>query len=156
MEHLETAKILSMHRDAQQNALTTHLCDRLGRAVQNLERGSVTTFFILRGSQVADLDQRLVTTERDKYFCTGTDLWELREAWKSGNRQAVFDYYRAEAHMVGSFVNCVKPWAAGLDGTVMGAGAGLAMHAPFKLVSGAAIWALPETSYGAVPGYGED
>ena len=153
-EQYFTCRVLSMHRPEQANALGTNLARKLARAVAGMDSGAVTSFFVVRGSVVDGIANKVVVNERDKFFCTGVDLLALRQAWKAGHRNRVFDYYRSEADLISTLVNCRKPWASGMDGSVFGAGAGVAMHALFRFATDTTVWALPETSYGAVPGYG--
>lgn len=153
-ESYGTTTILRLDRYARANTLTTHLCDRLGRIVKSLDGGNVTTFFMVRGSQNPDLERKLVVSELDRVFCTGADLEALHHAWTTGDRASVEQYYTAETKLINTLVNVTTPWAAALDGVVTSAGAGLAMHALFRLACSASVWALPETSYGSVPTYG--
>jgi enoyl-CoA hydratase/carnithine racemase len=143
-----------MHRPIQANAMSETLAHKLTKAVNGLSAGGVSSFFVLRGSGIEQLANKIVVSERDKFFCSGSDLRALRDSWTSGDREKVFSYYKSEADMIMAMVNCQKPWAAGMDGTVMGVGAGLAMHAVFRFASEMSVWAIPETAYGSVPGYG--
>ena len=153
-EQFFTGRVLQMHRPTQANALSQTLAQKVAKAVHGMDAGAVTSFFVLRGSGVDDLAHKLVVTERDKFFCSGSDLLMLKQAWEAGQRDKVFDYYKAEADMITAMVNCRKPWAAGMDGTTMGVGAGMAMHSVFRFASELTVWAVPETAYGSVPGYG--
>jgi enoyl-CoA hydratase/carnithine racemase len=153
-EQFFTGRVLQIHRPTAANALSESLASKVARAVQGMDLGAVTSFFVLRGSGVDNLKSKLVVTERDKFFCSGSDLLALQQAWEDGQRDKVFDYYKAEAQMISSMVNCRKPWAVGMDGTTMGVGAGMAMHSVFRFASEMTVWAIPETAYGSVPGYG--
>lgn len=145
-----TAHVMSIHRESQGNTMTTHLADRIARRVAALDRGRVTNFFILRGSQSPNFAQKLVPTEMDQLFCTGPDLAVLSsQGWDAQKA-----YYGAEARLINTLVNTTKPWAVAYDGTALGVGAGMGLHSVFRLCSGSSVWALPETSYGAVPTYG--
>ena len=153
-EQIFTGRILTINRPESLNALNASLAKKVSRAVKGMNQGAVTAFFVLRGSGSANLSQKVIVTERDRFFCTGTDLLALTNAWDSGDRESVKEYHAAEAEMVSTLVNCTKPWAAGMDGAVLGAGTGLAMHALFRFASTQSTWAIPETAYGGVPGYG--
>lgn len=153
-EQFFTGRVLQLHRPAHTNALSESLAKQVAKAVHGMDLGAVTSFFVLRGSGVDDLANKLVVTERDKFFCSGSDLRELMTAWDKGQHEQVFNYYRAEADLISCMVNCRKPWAVGMDGATMGVGAGMAMHAVFRFACDYTVWAVPETAYGSVPGYG--
>ena len=136
------------------NAMTLHLANRLNRFLQVLEQGQVTKFFILTGSRSATFDKKIVLSETDQFFCVGSDLKMLKEAWGQGKRHEVYKYLEEEARLINTIVNIQKPWASGLNGTMMGVGVGLGIHAPYRLCSKGSIFCTPETSYGGVPMYG--
>ncbi len=149
-----TGRVLSMNRPHASNALNATMARKVTRAVAGMNKGEVTSFFVLRGSGVDDLSERVVVTERDKFFCTGIDLMDLKKAHERGDRAHIQDYFLAENELINTLVNCTKPWAAGMDGSTFGAGTGLAMHALFRFAAPTTTWAIPEAAYGDVPGYG--
>ncbi|KAJ4715175.1 3-hydroxyisobutyryl-CoA hydrolase 1 [Melia azedarach] len=63
-------------------------------------------------------------------------------------------YYKKELILAHFLATYKKPLVALIDGTVMGAGAGLSMYAPFRIVTENTVFAMPEAAIGLFPDVG--
>ncbi|GJJ13106.1 hypothetical protein Clacol_007356 [Clathrus columnatus] len=85
----------------------------------------------------ADLCEIIIGTGKGSAFCSGGDIagkFELN-------------------HLV---ANLNKPYVAVIDGLTMGGGAGLSIHAPFRVATEKTLFAMPETKIGYCPDVGSN
>ncbi|OLL22224.1 3-hydroxyisobutyryl-CoA hydrolase, mitochondrial [Neolecta irregularis DAH-3] len=90
-------------------------------------------------------------------FCAGGDVKSLvtflQQKDSAGISQAVA-YFRKEYQLDHTIATYSKPCVAFMDGITMGGGAGLSMHAPFRIATENTIFAMPETAIGLFPDVG--
>jgi enoyl-CoA hydratase/carnithine racemase len=90
----------------------------------------------------------------DRAFCAGGDIRALRDGQLSGNRQAVDAFFREEYDLNLLIANYPKPYIALIDGICMGGGIGVSVHAPYRVATEHAMFAMPETAIGFFPDIG--
>jgi enoyl-CoA hydratase/carnithine racemase len=90
----------------------------------------------------------------ERAFCAGGDIRALRDASASGD-QAFVDRFFAEEYALNLLVATYpKPYVALIDGLCMGGGIGLSIHAPYRVATEHAAFAMPETAIGFFPDIG--
>jgi enoyl-CoA hydratase len=90
----------------------------------------------------------------DRAFCAGGDIIALRDAQISGNRPAADEFFRVEYDLNLAIATYPKPYIALIDGICMGGGIGLSVHAPYRVATEHAAFAMPETAIGFFPDIG--
>nr|WP_294518964.1 enoyl-CoA hydratase/isomerase family protein [uncultured Rhodopila sp.] len=90
----------------------------------------------------------------DRAFCAGGDIRALRDARVSGD-QAFVDSFFAEEYALNLLIATYpKPCIALIDGLCMGGGIGVSVHAPYRVATEQAAFAMPETAIGFFPDIG--
>jgi enoyl-CoA hydratase/carnithine racemase len=90
----------------------------------------------------------------DRAFCAGGDIRALRDARVSGD-QAFVDSFFAEEYALNLLIaTYAKPCVALIDGLCMGGGIGVSVHAPYRVATEQAAFAMPETAIGFFPDIG--
>jgi enoyl-CoA hydratase/carnithine racemase len=90
----------------------------------------------------------------DRAFCAGGDIRALRDAQVSGNRPVADAFFREEYDLNLQIATYPKPYIALIDGICMGGGIGLSVHAPYRVATEHAMFAMPETAIGFFPDIG--
>ncbi|HTW69000.1 MAG TPA: enoyl-CoA hydratase/isomerase family protein [Acetobacteraceae bacterium] len=90
----------------------------------------------------------------DRAFCAGGDIIALRDAQLSGNRAAADAFFREEYALNLMIARYPKPYVALIDGICMGGGIGVSVHAPYRVATERAMFAMPETGIGFFPDIG--
>ena len=85
-----------------------------------------------------------------KGFCSGADLTEFGTA----PSQAVARRVRWQRDVFGRLLRLPKPAVAALHGYVVGSGVEMALLCDVRVVAADAVFSMPETSLGLVPGAG--
>lgn len=91
-----------------------------------------------------------------KAFCAGGDVATLAQQNASGpegqaSSKAYFGLEYQLDHLIATYS---KPYIAYMDGITMGGGAGLSVHAPFRIATERTRFAMPETRIGFFPDVG--
>ena len=90
----------------------------------------------------------------DRAFCAGGDIRALRDARMAGD-QAFVDSFFAEEYALNLLIaSYPKPCVALIDGLCMGGGIGVSVHAPYRVATEQAAFAMPETAIGFFPDIG--
>jgi enoyl-CoA hydratase len=87
-------------------------------------------------------------------FCAGGDVRALRDAQLSGHRATADEFFSEEYALNLAIATYPKPYIALIDGICMGGGIGLSVHAPYRVASEHAAFAMPETAIGFFPDIG--
>jgi enoyl-CoA hydratase len=96
----------------------------------------------------------LIEGEGDRAFCAGGDIRALRDNQLSGNRAPV-DAFFSEEYALNLMLSAYpKPYVALIDGICMGGGIGVSVHAPYRVATEHAMFAMPETAIGFFPDIG--
>lgn len=90
----------------------------------------------------------------DRAFCAGGDIRALRDAQLSGDRASADQFFAEEYALNLMIATYPKPYVALIDGICMGGGIGLSVHAPYRVASEHAGFAMPETAIGFFPDIG--
>jgi len=90
----------------------------------------------------------------DRAFCAGGDIRVLRDAQLSGDRAWVDQFFAVEYALNLTIATYPKPYIALIDGLCMGGGIGLSVHAPYRVATEHAAFAMPETAIGFFPDIG--
>ncbi|MFV0254133.1 MAG: enoyl-CoA hydratase/isomerase family protein [Beutenbergiaceae bacterium] len=131
-----TAQIV-LDRPAKLNALTPAMLTGLEQACRAIEAGSARA--------------AVVRSEGDRAFCVGADITLFSALDGIGMwRSWVADGHRAFAAL--AQLRC--PTIAVIDGPAFGGGFELALACDLRIASSNALFALPETGLGTVPGWG--
>lgn len=90
----------------------------------------------------------------ERAFCAGGDIRALRDGQLSGDRTSVDAFFREEYDLNLLISAYPKPYIALIDGICMGGGIGVSVHAPYRVASEHAMFAMPETAIGFFPDIG--
>jgi enoyl-CoA hydratase len=96
----------------------------------------------------------LVEGEGGRAFCAGGDVRHAREMLLAGNGEGLVDFLADEYAMNGDIGEFPKPWISLIDGVCMGGGVGVSVHGSHRVVTEAAVLAMPETTIGLFPDIG--
>jgi enoyl-CoA hydratase len=88
--------------------------------------------------------------EGPRAFCAGGDI----RAWLEGGPETALEFLRTEYRLNERIATYTKPFMALMHGIVMGGGAGLSIHARWRLADVSLVFAMPETAIGFVPDIG--
>ena len=89
-----------------------------------------------------------------KAFCAGGDIRGLRDDAVAGNAEGIHRFFSEEYRLNLMIAHYPKPYIALIDGICMGGGIGISVHAPYRVASEAAMFAMPETAIGFFPDVG--
>lgn len=96
----------------------------------------------------------LVLTGEGKAFCSGADLAELLEEYRTGGSDLAGILERIFHPMVEALLNCSVPSVAAVNGVAAGAGLGVALACDIRLMASSAYLAAAFTAVGLVPDSG--
>jgi enoyl-CoA hydratase len=90
----------------------------------------------------------------DRAFCAGGDIRALRQYELDGEHHRAEAFFREEYDLNLAIATYPKPYVALIDGICMGGGIGVSVHAPYRVASEHAAFAMPETAIGFFPDIG--
>ena len=90
----------------------------------------------------------------DRAFCAGGDIRALREYELDGEHHRAEEFFREEYELNFVIATYPKPYVALIDGICMGGGIGVSVHAPYRVATEHAAFAMPETAIGFFPDIG--
>jgi enoyl-CoA hydratase/carnithine racemase len=128
---------ITLNRPESINAFNNAMRREVQVALQQLDDDRQVRAIALRGAG-------------DRGFCVGADLKEDRpaaSAWASRSRPT-------SANWIQSFDHVSKPLIAVIHGYCLGGGLEMALACDIRLASSDAVFALPETGLGLIPGGG--
>lgn len=126
-----------LNRPDKLNALSREMLLELTRVFEQIQHGSRVRAVILSG-------------EGERAFCAGTDIGELALLDEAGAFEASGRGQKA----CDVIERCRVPVIAAIRGIVAGGGCELALACHLRVASDDAVFSLPETKIGMIPGYG--
>jgi enoyl-CoA hydratase len=90
----------------------------------------------------------------ERAFCAGGDVRALRQYELDGEHHKAEMFFREEYALNLMIATYPKPYIALIDGICMGGGIGLSVHAPYRVATERAAFAMPETAIGFFPDIG--
>ena len=90
----------------------------------------------------------------DRAFCAGGDIRALRQYELDGEHHKAETFFREEYALNLMIATYPKPYIALIDGICMGGGIGVSVHAPYRVATEHAAFAMPETAIGFFPDIG--
>jgi enoyl-CoA hydratase/carnithine racemase len=96
----------------------------------------------------------LIEGAGDRAFCAGGDIRALRQHQIEGDRAPADAFFSEEYALNQAIADFPKPYVALIDGICMGGGIGVSVHAPYRVASEHAVFAMPETAIGFFPDIG--
>jgi enoyl-CoA hydratase len=90
----------------------------------------------------------------DRAFCAGGDVRALRQFELDGEHHKAEAFFREEYELNLLIATYPKPYIALIDGICMGGGIGVSVHAPYRVATERAAFAMPETAIGFFPDIG--
>ena len=100
------------------------------------------------------VDAVVIEGAGDRAFCAGGDIRALRDGQISGDRASVDQFFAEEYALNLTIASYPKPYIALIDGICMGGGIGMSVHAPYRVATEHAGFAMPETAIGFFPDIG--
>jgi enoyl-CoA hydratase len=116
---------------------------------------------MIRGIQAAidawapDPAVQLVVLEgAGRAFCAGGDVRRIRQLAIDGEAAAIEAFFAEEYAVNRGIAGFGKPWVSLIDGACMGGGIGVSVHNGPRVVTEAALLAMPETAIALFPDVG--
>ncbi|XP_062000694.1 3-hydroxyisobutyryl-CoA hydrolase 1-like [Rosa rugosa] len=134
------ARMLTLNRPRQLNALSFEMLSQLSQLFQAYEDDANVKLIILKG--------------KGRAFCAGGDVAVVarhlfKGNWRFGAQQG------KRVYTLGYLIATnTTPQVSVLNGIVMGGGAGVSIHGRFRVATENSVFALPETALGLFPDLG--
>ncbi|XP_044492522.1 3-hydroxyisobutyryl-CoA hydrolase 1-like [Mangifera indica] len=139
-EKRSSARILTLNRPRQLNALSFEMISRLLELFLRYDDDSNVKLIIVKG--------------KGRAFCAGGDVAAVvRDINLSGWRSGANFFYK-EFFLNFLMATFTKPQVSILNGIVMGGGAGASIHGRFRVATENSVFAMPETALGLFPDVG--
>jgi enoyl-CoA hydratase len=140
----------------QQRGGVAHLRLNRPRALNALDPAMVTGIAACLAQWRDDPTVRMVLVEGEggRAFCAGGDVRQAREMLLRGDGAGLVRFLSEEYAMNGAIGALGKPWVSLIDGVCMGGGIGVSVHGSHRVVTEAAVLAMPETAIGLFPDVG--
>ncbi len=87
-------------------------------------------------------------------FCAGGDIRAIRDLALAGDHRQIEAFFADEYALNQAIADYPKPYVALIDGICMGGGIGVSVHGQIRVVTEAALFAMPETAIGMFPDIG--
>jgi len=136
-ERHESFAIVRLNRPEKRNALSQEMMVELGAIFAQLSGDS-------------ELRAIILTATGERAFCSGTDIAELA-AIDTASAGAISERGQALCNQI---ENCGVPVIAAINGIAAGGGCELALACHLRIAAPNALFSLPETKLGVIPGYG--
>ncbi|THG11693.1 hypothetical protein TEA_027039 [Camellia sinensis var. sinensis] len=129
-----------LNRPKKLNILNYEMVCQMLKKLEAYENDPTVKLVILKGN--------------GKAFCAGGDVTAVITFITTGHWSFGASFYRKQLaldYLLGTYK---KPLVSLINGFVMGGGAGISMHATFRIVTEKTVFAMPETSIGLFPDVG--
>ena len=141
VDHEEGVTRITLNRPDRLNALTSVMSDELVEAFSALREDESVRAVVLTGA--------------GRGFCSGQDLTEFEEAYRSGGRPDIREHLeRAYHRLIPAIVETPKPVIAAVNGVAAGAGVSLAAACDVRIASEEARFTQAFVKIGLVPDSG--
>ncbi|KAK7382759.1 hypothetical protein VNO80_01816 [Phaseolus coccineus] len=134
------ARVLTLNRPKQLNALSFYMVSRLLEVFSEDEENSDIKLVVVKGN--------------GRSFCAGGDVAAVAREGSKGDWKSGATFFRTEYRLNYLMATYSKPQVSILNGIVMGGGAGASVHGRFRVVTENAVFAMPETALGLFPDVG--
>lgn len=126
------------------------------RAINALDRPSVDSLLrqLTGWADDGTVEAVFLDGAGERGLCAGGDVRALRDAVLAGRYDDVEAYWEAEYRLDALIADYPTPFAAWMDGVVMGGGVGISAHGSVRLVTERTRLAMPETVIGFFPDVG--
>lgn len=128
---------VTLNRPDSINAINDDVRQNLPAALQSLDADPAVRVIVLRGAG-------------ERGFCAGADLKERPAADNGQNVRTTAE----RASWIEAFDRIAKPVIASIHGYCLGGGLEIALACDLRIASADAVFALPETGLGLIPGGG--
>lgn len=132
--------IITLTRTTALNALTTTMVERISAALEEWQNNGLRAVVLQSASP--------------KAFCAGGDIRAIQEYSLAGDHEASERFFASEYELNARIAEYSVPIVSLIDGICMGGGMGLSVHGQFRVLSGKASMAMPETGIGFFPDVG--
>ena len=133
----DSIAVVRLDRPEKLNAFSHGMLSQLGEAFMRIEREH-------------DIRAVILTGAGEKAFSAGTDIGELAEMDEAGALSAA----RRGQAVCEQIERSPVPVIAAVNGLAAGGGFELALACHLRIASSGALFSLPETRLGVIPGYG--
>lgn len=130
-----------LNRPQALNALDLPMIRTLSRVLQNWRDEPHVHAVVIEGAG-------------ERAFCAGGDIRALRQFELDGEHHRAEAFFREEYDLNLMIATYPKPYVALIDGICMGGGIGVSVHAPYRVATEHAAFAMPETAIGFFPDIG--
>jgi len=96
----------------------------------------------------------VVIAGEGRAFCAGGDIRAIRDAALAGDAASIEAFFGEEYAVNRQIATYPKPYVALIDGICMGGGVGVSVHGACRVVTEAAMFAMPETGIALFPDVG--
>ncbi|MFE0427113.1 3-hydroxyisobutyryl-CoA hydrolase, partial [Streptomyces sp. NPDC058953] len=134
------AGYITLNRPGALNALTRPMVREFAAALDRFDADPSVAVVVLTGAG-------------ERGLCAGGDIRAIRTDALAGGRES-FAFWRDEYRLNARIARFRKPFAAVMDGIVMGGGVGVSAHGSVRIVTERSRVAMPETGIGFVPDVG--
>lgn len=133
-----------------------HLTLNRPRALNALDEPLIAQLTDAARRAAADPAIRAVLLEGagPRAFCAGGDVRALRALVQAGDRAGVHRFFASEYALNRLIAEFPKPWISLIGGVCMGGGCGVSVHGSHRVVTEAALLAMPETAIALFPDVG--
>lgn len=137
IERREGVAVVTLNRPEQINAINDDIRHGLREALDELDQDPKVAAIVITGAG-------------PRGFCAGADIKESRGAETSVQARRRMGH----ANYFDAFERCTKPIIGAIHGFCMGGGFEIALACDIRMASSDAVFALPETGLGLIPGGG--
>ncbi|KAJ6835073.1 3-hydroxyisobutyryl-CoA hydrolase 1-like [Iris pallida] len=140
VEEKGNARIATLNRPKQLNALSWEMISKLLKLFTDYEKDPSVKILILKG--------------KGRAFCAGGDVAAGMHSVTIGHWKIGANFFWDEYILNFIIATYTKPQVSILNGIVMGGGAGVSIHGRFRVATEKSVFAMPETGLGLFPDIG--
>lgn len=137
IETVEGVRLIGLNRPDRLNAINDAIRTGLPAALSEADADPAVKVIIIHGGP-------------SRAFCVGADIKEGRRAETAIDTRSQMN----DHHWIDAFERTRKPIIAAIHGYCMGGGAEIALACDIRIASSDAVFSLPETALGLIPGAG--